>query len=72
MTAKPKGRGSNPNSHLKKGEAHLNAKLTETSVKFMRLMWSDGHPLKAIADEFKVSIAGAQKAISGETWGHVK
>lgn len=50
------------------GEKHNNAKLTETSVKFIR---NAADPPAALADRYGVSVGTIYDILARRTWGHI-
>lgn len=55
-----------------KGSKHRGSVLTEALVLEMRTKYRNGQPIASIAREYNLVDGTARKAITGETWGHVK
>lgn len=60
-----KGRGS-------RGEQRPGAKLTDTTVRAMRIAADGGETMRSVARHFRVAPETARDAIQGRTWKHVK
>jgi hypothetical protein len=55
-----------------RGMNNPNSKLTDRTVREMRLLAAGGTSHRALARRFGISTATARKALIGETWTHVK
>lgn len=58
--------------HYPKGEQTFNSKLTDNSVRDMRLRHKTGETMRSLGIEYGVSQVAARLAIIGKTWRHVK
>jgi hypothetical protein len=54
-----------------RGERHGMSRLCEAVVREMRLAYAAGNTFGDVARRFGVSASAAQRAVTGETWGHV-
>jgi hypothetical protein len=55
-----------------RGDGHHQAKLTETKVREIRLLYASGaHTQRALAHVYGVSQQAIRMAIAGKTWRHV-
>ncbi|MFB9346154.1 NUMOD4 domain-containing protein [Streptomyces heliomycini] len=60
---------------IARGESHLNAKLTESAVRFSRSVYVPGDDrvgCSALAEDFGVRPAAMHLALTGKTWKHVE
>lgn len=55
-----------------RGSKHGRAVLTEAKVKSMRTRVKKGEKVSVLAKEFKVNYYTAHKAVTGQTWTHVR
>jgi len=55
-----------------RGERHVWAKFTEATVADARRRRAAGGSLSSLAKRYGVSITGLRKAVTRETWAHVK
>ena len=58
-------------TYCRRGSAHPDAKLTEADIPTIRLLASQGHTQRAIAELYGVDHMGICKIINGKAWTHV-
>ena len=57
---------------FKKGERHINSKLTEGNVVLIKVLLAGGRSRKDIARMFRISYFTVADIDLGRTWGHIE
>jgi hypothetical protein len=75
LTWSPRGTGQIGTRHIDperiRGSRNAAAKLDEAKVEEAKLLYSQGHPVAALAELFSVSAGAIHNALTGRKWSHL-